>query len=167
MSGAAGAMTVRAVTRADVPRVWQLVGELAAFEKLEDLRTGSAERLAGALFGEPPALFGLAAERAGRIVGYALYHLTFSSFRTNARMWLEDLYVEPAARGTGAGEALLRAFVRDALERGCHRVEWDVLDWNPARTFYNRMGAAPAADGFMKYGMNAAAMRALADSSAP
>ena len=77
------------------------------------------------------------------LVGYALYHFTFSSFRTNPRMWLEDLYVEPAARGTGAGEALLAAFVRDALARGCHRVDWDVLEWNPARAFYERMGATP------------------------
>ena len=119
----AGAVQVRAVAPADVPRVWQLVGELAAFERLEALRTGSAERLAAALFGTPPALLGRVAERDGRIVGYALYHPTYSSFRTNPRLWLEDLYVEPAARGSGAGEALLAALARDALARGCHRVD--------------------------------------------
>lgn len=153
--------SVRPVARQDVPRVWALVGELAEFEKLEDLRTGSAEKLELALFSDPPALFGRVAEVDGRIVGYALFHFTFSSFRTNARMWLEDLYVEPVARGTGAGEALLAEFVRESLARGCHRVEWDVLDWNPARGFYEAMGAAPAADGFLKYGMDADAMRAL------
>ncbi len=165
----AALVRVRAVTPADVPRVWQLVGELAAFEKLEDMRTGSAGKLAAALAAEPPMLFGLVAERDGdgvdAIVGYALYHFTYSSFRTNVRMWLEDLYVEPAARGSGAGEALLRAFVRDALARGCHRVDWDVLEWNPARSFYQRMGASPTADGFLKYGMDGPAMRALAGDS--
>jgi GNAT superfamily N-acetyltransferase len=155
------AATVRGARPGDVARIWGLVGELAAFEKLEDVRTGSAERLATALFSEPPQVFGLVAEHAGRTVGYALFHLTYSSFRTNPRMWLEDLYVEPAARGTGAGEALLAAFVRAALERGCHRVDWDVLEWNPARGFYERMGAARSDGGFLKYGMDAAAMRAL------
>jgi GNAT superfamily N-acetyltransferase len=160
---AAAVVRVRAIERADVVRVWDLVGELAAFEKLEDIRTGSGERLAVALFSEPPALFGLVAEHDGRIVGYALFHFTYSSFRTNQRMWLEDLYVEPATRGTGAGAALLRAFAREALARGCHRIDWDVLEWNPARAFYERMGAAPSADGFLKYGMDAAAMRAMLD----
>ncbi len=161
MSG--GEVRVRAVAPADVPRVWALVGELAAFEKLEDILTGSAEKLASALFTEPPALYGLVAEREGRVVGYALFHFTFSSFRTSRRLWLEDLYVEPGARGSGAGAALLRAFVREALARGCHRVDWDVLDWNPARAFYERMGAVPSGGGFLKYGMDADAMRRLVE----
>ena len=158
---AAGAVSVRAIRRTEVPRVWALIGELAEFEKLTDILTGSAEALERALFAEPPVLFGQVAERDGRIVGYALFHFTFSSFRTNVRMWLEDLYVEPAARRSGAGEALLAALVRESLARGCHRVDWDVLEWNPARAFYERMGATPSAEGFLKYGMDAAAMRAL------
>ncbi len=155
------APAVRPVDRCDVPRVWELIGELAAFEQLTDLLTGSPGRLEEALFAQPPDLFGLVAEREGRLVGYALFHFTYSSFRTNRRMWLEDLYVEPSARGSGAGEALLRGFARAALAHGCHRVDWDVLDWNPARGFYERLGASPSADGFLKYGMDADAMRAL------
>ncbi len=156
------AVTVRAIERRDLERVWAMIGELAEFEHLTGILTGSAERLGRALFETPPMLFGRVAERAdGRLVGYALFHHTFSSFRANPRMWLEDLYVEPAARGTGAGEALLTEFVRESLARGCHRVDWEVLDWNPARGFYERMGAGPSHDGFLKYGMDAAAMRAL------
>jgi GNAT superfamily N-acetyltransferase len=155
------APVVRAAEPRDLPRVWDLIRELAEFEKLTDLLTGSAERLGAALFGAPPMLFALVAERDGRLVGYALFHLTYSSFRTNPRMWLEDLYVEPAARGSGAGEALVCGFVRESLARGCHRVDWEVLEWNPARAFYERLGAASSADGFLKYGMDAAAMRAL------
>lgn len=160
MTAPAG-VSVRAIAPADVARVWDMVGELAEFEKLTDLRTGSAEGLAGALFSSPPDLFGLVAERQGRLVGYALFHFTFSSFRTSRRMWLEDLYVEPAARGTGAGEALLRGFASAALQSGCHRVDWDVLEWNPAKGFYERMGATPSAGGFLQYGMDADGMRKL------
>jgi GNAT superfamily N-acetyltransferase len=157
------AVTVRAVRREDVPRVWEMVRGLAEFERLLDLLTGDAARLERALFEMPPFLYGLVAEQGGALVGYALYHYTFSSFRTNPRMWLEDLFVEPAARGTGAGEALLAAFARDALARGCHRVDWHVLDWNPARQFYERMGATPSDGGFLQVGLDEAAMRALAE----
>jgi GNAT superfamily N-acetyltransferase len=154
-------VTVRAIRRADLPRVWEMVGELAVFEKLTAMRTGSAARLGRALFSRPPVLSGLVAERRGHLVGYALFHPTYSSFRTNPRLWLEDLYVSPDARASGAGVALMRGFVAAAIERGCHRVDWEVLDWNPARGFYERLGATPAADGFLKYGLDAAAMRRL------
>jgi GNAT superfamily N-acetyltransferase len=157
------AVAVRAVRREDLPRVWEMVRGLAEFEHLLEVLTGDAGRLERALFDAPPKLFGLVAEREGALVGYALYHFTFSSFRTNPRMWLEDLYVDPAARGTGAGEELLKAFVRDAQARGCHRVDWDVLEWNPARAFYERMGATPSGFGFLRYGLDSDAMRALLD----
>jgi GNAT superfamily N-acetyltransferase len=156
-----GGVTVRAIRRTDVSRVWEMVGELAVFEKLTGILTGSAARLRRALFSRPPALSGLVAERNRRLVGYALFHPTYSSFRTNPRLWLEDLYVAPEARGSGAGEALMRGFVAAALEHGCHRVDWEVLDWNPARGFYERLGATPAADGFLKYGLDLGAMRRL------
>jgi GNAT superfamily N-acetyltransferase len=155
----ASAVRVRAIRRADVRRVWEMVGELAVFEKLTAMRTGSAARLARALFARQPLLSGLVAVRGRRLVGYALFHPTYSSFRTNPRLWLEDLYVSPDARGSGTGEALMRAFVAAALAAGCHRVDWEVLDWNPARRFYERLGATASADGFLKYGLNARAMR--------
>lgn len=155
-------VTVRDVRRADLPRVWDLIRGLAEFERMTDVLTGSRERLEKALFDEPPMLFGIVAELGGEIVGYALFHFTFSSFRTNPRMWLEDLFVAPEARGTGAGEALLRAFVRASLARGCHRVDWHVLEWNPARGFYERMGAEPSAPDLIQYGLDAEAMRRLA-----
>ena len=154
-------VTVRPVRREDLPRVWEMVRGLAEFEHLLGMLTGDAARMERALFETPPFLYGLVAEQGGALVGYALYHFTFSSFRTNPRMWLEDLYVDPAARGSGAGESLLAAFIADALARGSHRVDWDVLEWNPARAFYDRMGATPSADGFLKYGMDGDAMRML------
>jgi GNAT superfamily N-acetyltransferase len=158
------AVVVRPVRDADLEYVWEMIRGLAEYEQMTDILTGTRERLHELLFASPPALFGQVAERAdGRLVGYALYHFTYSSFRTNQRMWLEDLFVEESARGTGAGEQLLAAFVRDALERGCHRVDWHVLEWNPARAFYERMGARRSDDGMLQYGLDAAAMKRMLD----
>jgi len=154
--------TVRPIRPADLPRVWEMVRGLAELERLTPILTGSIERLHALLFDEPSAFFGRVAERAdGSLVGYALYHFTYSSFRTNRRMWLEDLYVDEAARGTGAGEALLKAFVSDSLAHGCHRVDWQVLEWNPARAFYERMGAHRSDEGFLQYGLDAEEMKRL------
>lgn len=96
-------------------------------------------------------------------MGYALYHFTYSSFRTNPRMWLEDLFVEEAARGGGAGGQLFQAFVADALARGCHRVDWHVLESNPARAFYERQGAHRTDEGLLQYGMDASVMKRVAE----
>ncbi len=158
-------VNVRGVRRTDIPRVWEMIRGLAEFEHMTDILTGTPERLIAALFDDPRQLFGLVAESGGTLIGYALYHFTYSSFRTNPRMWLEDLFVAEAARGSGAGDALMRGFVRDALSRGCHRVDWHVLTWNPARAFYERMGATPSADGMIQYGMDAAKMRELTGTS--
>jgi GNAT superfamily N-acetyltransferase len=139
-----------------------MIRGLAEYEKMTDILTGSQDRLHQLLFGAPAVLFGQVAERAdGKLVGYALYHFTYSSFRTNPRMWLEDLFVEETARGSGAGEQLLVSFVRDALERGCHRVDWHVLEWNPARAFYERMGARRSDEGMLQYGLDAAGMKRM------
>ncbi|NOT34344.1 MAG: GNAT family N-acetyltransferase [Candidatus Eisenbacteria bacterium] len=155
------------MTRADLPRVCELLRQLADFEKLTDMLTGTPAMLERALFDDPQRLEGIVAERDGRIVGYALFHYTFSSFRATPRLWLEDLFVDPIARGTGAGDALVTEFCRIALERGCHRVDWDVLDWNPARQFYERLGASASSEGWTRYGMDAAAMRQLVERTRP
>lgn len=161
-AGGREAVTTRPVQPDDLEAVWAMIGGLAEYEQMTDILTGTRERLHALLFDGPPALFGRVAVRAdGRLVGYALYHFTYSSFRTNPRMWLEDLFVEEAARGTGAGEQLLTSFVKDALERGCHRVDWHVLEWNPARAFYERLGARRSDDGMLQYGLDAQAMQRL------
>src|SRR5262249_5729293 len=144
-------VTTRPIRVEDVSRVWEMIRGLAEYEQMTDLLTGSPERLHALLFDGPRAFFGQVAEAPdGRLVGYALYHLTWSSFRTNPRMWLEDLFVEESARGSGAGEALVKAFVADALAHGCHRVDWNVLDWNPARGFYESLGARRSDDGLLQ-----------------
>lgn len=164
--GGRATVTVRPVRAEDLEYVWEMIRGLAEYEKMTDILTGSRERLQALLFDGPAALFGCVAERGdGRLVGYALYHFTYSSFRTNQRMWLEDLFVEESARGTGAGEKLLAAFVQDALARGCHRVDWHVLEWNPARAFYERLGARRTDDGMQQYGLDTAGMKRLLERS--
>jgi len=134
---------VRAARREDVPAIVALIRELAAYEKLEHLATATPETLAPHLFGERPAAECLVAEHAGSVVGFALFFHNFSTFLCRPGLYLEDLYVQPHARGTGLGKAMLVRLAQIAVERGCGRFEWCVLDWNvSAREFYASMGAA-------------------------
>lgn len=136
------AFTVRPATPSDVPAVWDLVVEFATFERMEHLANGSAERLASHLFGEGwPRVECLVAESDGTIAGYALFYAGYSTFWTRPLMWLEDLFVPERFRGRGLGRALFSAVARIAVERGCPRMDWAVLDWNtPALEFYQGLG---------------------------
>ncbi|MCX5543689.1 GNAT family N-acetyltransferase [Paraburkholderia sp. CNPSo 3076] len=141
------AATIRAATAADVGAMHALMYELAEFEKLTHLFTGTADGLADALFGTRPAAEALVAEDAGRIVGYALFFHNYSTFLSRRGLYLEDLYVQPSQRGTGLGTTMLRALAAIAVERGCARFEWTVLDWNtPAIGFYEKLGATVLPD---------------------
>ena len=141
------AATIRAATPADVGAMHALMYELAEFEKLTHLFTGTADGLADALFGARPAAEALVAEDGGRIVGYALFFHNYSTFLSRRGLYLEDLYVQPSQRGTGLGTAMLRALAAIAVERGCARFEWTVLDWNtPAIGFYEKLGATVLPD---------------------
>jgi GNAT superfamily N-acetyltransferase len=139
---------VRPATAADVPVVLELVRELAVYEREPDAVEATEEQLREALFGaEPVAWCHLALDADGVVVGFALWHLTFSTWRGTAGIWLEDLFVRPAARGTGLGRALLSELARTCTDRGYSRLAWWVLDWNePAVGFYRSLGAAPQAD---------------------
>ena len=156
-------VTVRPMRREDLAGVWDLLQGLARYEKLLDSLSGSAERLGEHLFGgAEPRVHALVAEREGALVGYALFYLRFSSFRTRPTMWLEDLYVLESGRQHGTGRALLSAVARRSLELDCIRLEWAVLDWNePAVAFYQRMGAARE-QGWDTYGLSSAALERLA-----
>lgn len=140
-------VAIRAATAADAACVWKLVRELAAYEKLEPLLTGSAEDLARHAFGPSPVVEILVAETQNRVVGYALFFATFSTFLAKPGIWMEDLYVTPAYRSQGIGKALLFAVAERARDRGCGRLEWSVLDWNaPSIAFYESLGAERMAE---------------------
>ncbi len=157
------AARIRAAVPADVERVWELMRGLAVYEKLEHEMTGSAERIAAHVFGGAwPAIECLVAETDQGLVGYAIFYGTFSTFWTVPMLWLEDLYVEPSHRGSGAGRELLRAVAAAGLARGCARVDWAVLEWNePAIGFYESLGARRAG-GWHTYRLEGAALEAFA-----
>jgi GNAT superfamily N-acetyltransferase len=131
----------------DIGAIVALIRELADYEQLSHLATATPETLSPHLFGERPACECLVGERAGEVVGFALFFHNFSTFLCRKGLYLEDLYVRPAARGTGLGRAMLERLARLAVERGCGRFEWAVLDWNvDAQAFYRRMGATVLPD---------------------
>jgi GNAT superfamily N-acetyltransferase len=139
--------TIRAAEPADTGAILALMRELAEFEKLTHLFVETQESLREALFGARPAAEALVAERDGRVVGYAVFFQNFSTFLSRRGLYLEDLYVQPALRGSGLGTALLRRVAAIAEERGCGRFEWSVLDWNQrAIDFYTKMGATVLPD---------------------
>ena len=164
LRAASGEVAVHPVTPEKLPHLWEMVLELADYERMKHLVSGTPEQLGRLLFGGSAGLEGLVAEQAGRLVGYALYYPRYSSFRTCARLWLEDLYVAPAARGSGAGRALLAEVARIAIARGCDRVDWDVLEWNQlAIDFYERQGGNRVVADWVQFGMDDAALRRLAE----
>jgi ribosomal protein S18 acetylase RimI-like enzyme len=136
---------IRTATPADIPVIHALVRELAAYERAPEEARASPEQLHEALFGERPAAFAhIAEDAAGEPVGFALWYLTFSSWRGVQGIYLLDLFVRPEARGSGHGKALLTELARICVERGYERLEWSVLDWNePSIAFYKSLGARP------------------------
>ena len=158
---------IRSIEPADVPRVWEMLRGLAEYEKLGEYLTGDAAMMADALFGTGDRLRGLVADRSGRLIGYALYFPVYGSFRSRWRLHLEDLYVDPEARGAGVGAALLARLARLAEEGGYYAVDWEVLDWNrPALDFYERLGAHRIGADWYRYRLDGEALRALAGGSA-
>lgn len=141
------AHTLRPATPADCVAIVGLIRELAVFEKLEHLVVVTPETLEPQLFGPRPAAEAVVAEVGGEVVAFALFFTNFSTFLGKPGLYLEDLYVRPAHRGSGLGKALLQHLGALAVERGCGRFEWSVLDWNEnAIRFYEKMGATVMPD---------------------
>ncbi|MET0508216.1 MAG: GNAT family N-acetyltransferase [Burkholderiaceae bacterium] len=133
---------IRPATRGDAAVLVGLITELAEFEQLTHLLRVTPQSLADNLFGDRPVAEAVVAECDGQPVGFALFFSNFSTFLGQPGLYLEDLYVQPAHRGTGIGQMLLAYLGALAVERGCGRFEWSVLDWNArAISFYERMGA--------------------------
>jgi GNAT superfamily N-acetyltransferase len=135
-------VTIRPATPDDVATILRFVRELADYEREPDAVEATEQMLATALFGERPAAEAVIAEIDGEPVGFAIFFHNFSTWTGKRGLYLEDLYVTPAARGSGVGRALLAHLARLAIERDCARFEWSVLDWNaPAIGFYRKLGA--------------------------
>ena len=135
-------MQITQATERDVPVLLDLIRGLAEYERLADQVTASEDRIRKTLFGDHPAAEALLASTETETVGFAVFFTNYSTFLAKPGIYLEDLFVKPHARGQGIGKALLGHIARLAVERGCGRVEWSVLDWNaPAIRFYESLGA--------------------------
>jgi GNAT superfamily N-acetyltransferase len=140
-------LVIRQAARSDVPVILSFIRQLADYERLLHRVEATEARLADTLFGPKPAAEVLLACEAGAPVGFALFFPNYSTFLASPGVYLEDLFVTPAARGRSVGRRLLSAVAAVAVSRGGGRLEWAVLDWNePALAFYRRMGAAVLED---------------------
>ncbi|RKF26786.1 GNAT family N-acetyltransferase [Micromonospora globbae] len=139
-----------------------MVHELAAYERAPEQCHLTAEQLTAALFGPAPALYGhVAVDGRDEPVGFALWFLNFSTWAGVHGIHLEDLYVRPAARGTGAGRMLLATLAAICVERGYRRLEWSMIDWNPAAGFYAAIGAERMTE-WLPYRLSGEALHRLA-----
>jgi GNAT superfamily N-acetyltransferase len=135
---------IRPARESDVPMILSLIRELAAYEQLSDKCVATEALLRKNLFGPERTAEALVAEYEERVVGYAIYFKTFSTFLALPGIYLEDIYVQPAHRRRGIGKQMLQEIARLAVRRGYGRVEWSVLDWNtPSINFYKSLGAFP------------------------
>ena len=158
---------IRLATPADVPAIYQMIRDLAAYERALPEVTGTQQDLHQSLFGPDPVVFAHVAEHEGQVAGFALWFLNYSTWQCRPGIYLEDLYVRPEFRGGGYGRQLLTELAALCVERGYGRLDWAVLDWNePARGFYARLGATSQDDWTINR-LTGAALRSLAAARPP
>jgi len=156
-------LTIRPAAPGDETEILRLIVALATYEREPDAVKATAASLRATLFGEVPRVWAHLAEQDGRAIGMALWFLTYSTWTGKPTLYLEDLFVEDEARGSGAGLALFHALAATARALDCGRMDWAVLDWNePAKGFYRRIGAKPST-GWEPWRLEGAAFEALAD----
>ncbi len=138
---------IRPAGPADITAILRLLRGLADYEHLLHEVTASEADLHEALFGSLPWLQAIVADVDGDTAGMALFYYTVNTFKLRPNIFLEDLFVEPAHRGSGVGLSLMRHLARRAVAESCGRIEWRVLNWNqPSIDFYRRLGAQPIED---------------------
>ncbi len=135
-------LNIRTAVPADVPTILRFIRELALYEREPDAVVATEDDLLRDGFGPTPRFKAIIADLDSEPVGFALYFTSYSTWRGHHGIRLEDLYVTPSMRGKGIGKALLAQLARIAVDEGCPRLEWDVLEWNaPAIAVYERVGA--------------------------
>jgi GNAT superfamily N-acetyltransferase len=157
-----GGLRLRDAARDDLPLVLRFIRALAEYEKLSHEVSADEATLEAFLFGEPRRAEALVAERQGEAVGFAVWYYGFSTFLGRPSLYVEDVFVDPAARGAGIGKAIFAHLAARALQQGCGRMEWSVLDWNaPSIAFYRSIGAKPR-EGWTLQQLTGEALAALA-----
>lgn len=140
-------LSIRDAMPEDAPTILRFITELADYEKAVHEVEATVETVRSSLFGPGSVTRGLICEQDGRPIGMAIWFFSYSTWQARNGLYLEDLYVTPEARGAGAGKALLKALARIAVDNGCGRFEWSVLDWNePAIRVYEAVGAEPMSE---------------------
>jgi GNAT superfamily N-acetyltransferase len=159
--------TIRPCRADDAEALVNLVRELAVYENLEAFARATPDQIRAHFFGPRPFAEAILAEVDGEAVGFAIYFGTYSTFRGQPGMYLEDIFVRQEHRGKGIGRALLTTLARIAVDCGCGRVEWSVLDWNePAIGFYRSLGALPLEE-WTVYRIDDEALSRLAEQAPP
>lgn len=154
-------VTVRPAVRSDAAVILELIRELARFEKAEHSVRATVADLERDGWGDTPRFEALIAEQAGTVIGFALFFHNYSTWEGRAGIYLEDLYVRPDTRRSGAGRRLIARLAAIARERGCPRLDLSVLDWNPARGFYAALGI-PQLEEWLPYRAEGGVLAALA-----
>ena len=140
-------LRIQPATIRDVPLLLQFIKDLAEYEQLADACVATEADLGTHLFGPDAVAHALLAFVGDEPAGFALYFFNFSTFLARPGLYLEDLFVKPAWRNRGIGRALLAELARIAIDRGCGRMEWSVLNWNElALRVYRGIGAQPLSD---------------------
>ena len=162
MTNAPPQVAIRPAEPQDVGLILTLIKELAEYERLADKVVATEKSLHATLFGPQSAAEVLIAESGDAALGFASFFVNYSTFLGRTGLYMEDVYVRPPARGQGIGRLLLVKVAQAAVARGCHRLEWAVLDWNmPAIGFYQRLGATPL-DEWTTYQLSSEALQRLA-----
>ena len=157
-------LQIRAATINDASQIMQFIVELAEYEKARDEVKASVENIEQSLFSDSATAKALICELDDQAIGFAVYFYNYSTWLGCNGIYLEDLYVTPNSRGSGAGKALLKYLAKKAVDEGCGRLEWIVLDWNtPAIEFYESFGAK-AQNEWIDYRLTGDALKAFAES---
>ena len=156
-------ITIRPARVQDCALILRFITELAVYERAEDQVAATVETIAASLFAPDSPARALICEQDGEPAGYAVYFFSYSTWLARRGLYLEDLYISPSHRGAGAGKRLLQHLAQLAVDSGCGRFEWSVLDWNqPAIDFYRSTGAKPQ-DEWVRYRLEGAAIAAFAE----
>ncbi|WP_432223828.1 N-acetyltransferase family protein [Enterobacter wuhouensis] len=156
-------ITIRQARPEDAAAIYDMIYELAVYEKAPEEVITTPEEIRNTLFGAESKTEALIAEFAGNVVGYAVFFTSYSTWLGRNGIYMEDLYVSPEYRSKGAGKALLKKVAQCAVECHCGRLEWSVLDWNqPAIDFYLSIGALPQSE-WVRYRLDGEALRAFAE----
>jgi len=155
--------TIRQARPTDADAIYDMIYELAVYEKAPEEVVTTADEIRATLFGEGSKTEALICEIDGKIAGYAVFFTSYSTWLGRNGIYMEDLYISPDFRGQGAGKALLKHIAQCAVQRKCGRLEWSVLDWNqPAIDFYLSIGALPQSE-WVRYRLDGEALLKFAE----